>query len=194
MANQSEIVPAPYVMERTIIMGYVIATSIAFAVYQIADASNQIVNTLWQEGSSSLFDNDKGGLLNFDSDVVSIVIAFGIVLVFMLWMAAAIPFGVVRYLCGARRFSSPAGAIAWGSVIGMLTIPFGFRLLWIAAIEAPYNSFGLDLMWTVEHRSWLFALSGATAGFAYWAIEFSRGPTMVVDLIIRMCRFVGRGQ
>ena len=184
MIDQNEVIPISSPMERTFFTGYSVAASIAFAVFQFTDMVWQggvlrFIDTVWQGGAPSRSDID-------------IILVFDLFMLLPVWFAVIIPFIVVQYFRGARGFASPGQAAAWGGVVGLLTMPFGFRLMWIAAFESPYHSFGVDLMWTVEHRAWLFALSGAVAGLAYWGLEFSRGPTMLVALIARLWRLVGR--
>ena len=150
-------------VERTVLLGYLVATSLAYIVFQVA-------SMIW-----------SGDIISrFRLGIAGVLLAIALI---PLWIAVAIPFAVVRKLSGSRGFSSPWRATFWGSVTGLLTLPFGVEMSRIFDFEGSYPPFGTDLTRTIEYHWPFYALAGAIAGLVYWAIEFSSGPSRLIALI-----------
>lgn len=144
----------PRPTERTVIFGYLLAVVAGFAVFQTADM-------IWTGDVVSRF------RLGFFLILHAIAII-------PLWIACAVPFAIVRHICGPQRLASPWVATGFGALTGLVAMPFAIEVRRLFDFEGISPPYAVDLVQTIGQHGALAALAGASAGLTYWIVEFSR--------------------
>ena len=167
-ADEDLEVTPPRPTERTVVFGYLLAVVVGFVVFQTA-------NMVWSGQVVSRF------RLGF----VLVLYSIGII---PLWIACAIPFAVVRHICGPQRLASSWVATALGALTGLVAIPCTIEVRRFFDFEGVSPPYAADLLLTIWRHGVLHALGGAAAGLTYSLVEFpgarrtlpqGEGPGMV---------------